>query len=604
MFAPDERAVLREALRPEVGESLVHAVGTTFSLDLSAALAVPLAFAAQSLSDSADPIAVLEAVRSASDRVDVFCQCGSIRAPRAPSDLVAFLEPMLHEVRAPQHEKGYLFHPKVWVARYDADGEDRFRLICSTRNLTESASWDAVVRLDGRPYGRRTDTQNRPVMELLRALPAMSVRQMEAGRQTRIEELAEAIGPVVWEPPAGLGSPSLTFHSLGLRRIRGLPPIIDSLRGRRHLIVSPFLDDAGLEAITESSADVTVVSRAEDLDRLSPETVSGLECRIISPLAGLTSVDEDEPAASDVQGVLGGLHAKMYVVEAANQAALLLGSANATSAGLFGHNVEFMVEFRGGRRALGIDNFLSTDTGLGKLLEEYPAEGGQQRSTVDECQRLLDRRLRAVAGTNFVATVTCDADIYAQEVKADAEIPAHEDGVELKLSLYGHTGHAFSMTRGQGSWVFNGLGIAEISAFLVITASIGDGASRVERSTLVRSELIGDPGTHRDEILAKQFATAEQFLRFLALLLGIDQSFVVAGGESSGSTVWRSLGTGSGLFELLVNAVAARPKALDDLARLVERLQQTDRGRAVLPEGFEQLWTAVVAARQRIGDRT
>ena len=602
VFAPDERAVLREALRPDVGEVLVHAVGTTFSLDLSAALAVPLAFAANALTDSPDPIAVLEAVRGASDRIDIFCQCGSIRVPRTPSDLVAFLEPMLHEVRAPQHQQGYLFHPKVWLARYDADGEDRFRLICSTRNLTDSSSWDAVVRLDGQAYGKRTNAQNRPLMDLLRALPDMAVRPMDTGRQSRIEELADAVGPVVWDSPAALGPVSISFHALGLRQLRGLPPIIDSLRGHRHLIISPFLDDEGINTLIESSSEVTVVSLAEGLDRLAPETLQRVECRIVSPLAGLASIEDEEPAGSGSHGVLGGLHAKMYVVEAANQAALLIGSANATSAGLFGHNVEFVAEFRGGRKSLGIDNFLSTDSGLGVLLEEYPAQGGQQPDPEDEATRLLDRRLRSISSLNFTATVTSAVDVYCETLTSDLEISVEDNEVDLRIGLYGDPSRSFSMSSGIASWAFDDLEITEVSAFFIVTASTGEGSSRIERSTLIRAALIGDPKTRRDEILAKQFDTVEKFLRFLALLLGVEQSFVPMGGAAGSDLAsWSFLRSGSGLFELLVNAVAARPNAIDDLARLVERLQQTDRGRSVLPKGFEQLWAAISGARQRIG---
>lgn len=599
MFAPDERVVLRELLRPALDESLVHAVGTTFSADLPAVLAVPLAFAANSLTESADPIAVLEAIRSAADCVDVFCQCGNIRAPRTPSDLAAFLEPMLHEVRAPQHQQGFLFHPKIWVAQYDADGESRFRLVCSTRNLTDSASWDAVVRLDGRANGRRTDVANRPLMDLVRALPAMSVRQMDARRQNRIEALADALGPVEWDTPAELGSVSLTFHALGLRRTRGLPEIVTNLVGRRQLIIAPFLDDAAITTISERSEETIVVSRVEDLERLDPATVGTLDCRVVSSLAGLAPADDtsSEPAE---QGVLGGLHAKVYVVEAGKQAALFIGSANATAAGLFGHNVEFVLEFRGGPQAFGIDRFLDANNGLGALLEEYPAQGGAERSEAEELARALDRALRHLAGGLFISTISGADGDYTQTVQADSPIDA-DDGVTLQMSIYGTSGVARPMRAGEQSWSFGEMLVTDISAFVMITAFAGEGAARIQRSTLVRTELIGDPSGRYDEILAKQFATPEQFLRFLALLLGLEHVLPTAGAETSGSGVWSSRGGGAGLFELLVTAVATRPGALEDLGRLVERLQKTERGRAVLPEGFAELWTSIKGAQRRRG---
>src|SRR5690348_6506992 len=101
VLPPDSRAVLRELLRPPVGTRLGQAVGTTFTVDLVSALVVPVSFAARDLGDQPDPIGVMEAVRACVDRVDVFYQAGHALVPQQSSDLMAFLEPMLHAVRAP-----------------------------------------------------------------------------------------------------------------------------------------------------------------------------------------------------------------------------------------------------------------------------------------------------------------------------------------------------------------------------------------------------------------------------------------------------------------------------------------------------------------------
>ena len=55
MLSPEDRTLLLDALRPPPGGRLVHAVGTTFTLDLESALTVPLAFAGHALGDSLDP---------------------------------------------------------------------------------------------------------------------------------------------------------------------------------------------------------------------------------------------------------------------------------------------------------------------------------------------------------------------------------------------------------------------------------------------------------------------------------------------------------------------------------------------------------------------
>ena len=56
----------------------------------------------------------------------------------------------------------------------------------------------------------------------------------------------------------------------------------------------------------------------------------------------------------------------------------------------------------------------------------------------------------------------------------------------------------------------------------------------------------------------------------------------------------------AGLLESLLNALARSPKSIDDAARLVERLGSTEEGKAVLPEGWDSLWSAVLEARTRL----
>ena len=159
MLAPDGRAVLLDALRPPQGYELGFAVATTFTLDLAAALIVPLAFAGSQLGEAKDPVAVMEAVRSSADRVAIFCQAGNIVVPQQASDLVAFIEQCVHEVRRPK--PGHLFHPKLWALRYEAEEhEPTYRLLVLTRNLTLDRSWDLVLRLDSDDTRRRRNRDN------------------------------------------------------------------------------------------------------------------------------------------------------------------------------------------------------------------------------------------------------------------------------------------------------------------------------------------------------------------------------------------------------------------------------------------------------------
>ena len=170
VLAPDNRALLLDALRPTPGHSLDRAVATTFTLDLETALMVPLAFAGFRFDENPDPIEVMEALRRTGERMDIFCQAGAISAARWPSDLVALLEKSIHEVRRPRPDR--IFHPKVWALRLlNPAGDPAFRLVVLSRNLTASRSWDTILWLDGQPQGRRPNASNAPLEGLLALCP-------------------------------------------------------------------------------------------------------------------------------------------------------------------------------------------------------------------------------------------------------------------------------------------------------------------------------------------------------------------------------------------------------------------------------------------------
>jgi hypothetical protein len=88
-------------------------------------------------------------------------------------------------------------------------------------------------------------------------------------------------------------------------------------------------------------------------------------------------------------------------------------------------------------------------------------------------------------------------------------------------------------------------------------------------------------------------------LRFLALLLGLAGDATAVLGEGSGGGTWVTR-AGPGILELLLRGLVDRPAQLDDLSRLVERLNSTEQGRKVLPDGFAELWQIIDAVRREL----
>lgn len=607
MLEPDARVVLLDQLRPPPGYRLSAAVATTFTLDLSTAVIPPLAFASFEIRGTPDPVAALEAVRACTDRVDIFCQAGQIVVPGRHSDLMAYLEPMVHPVRRPK--AGFLFHPKVWFLGYQAEGEpERYRLLCSTRNLTDSHAWDAVVTLDG-VAGTQDLPSNRPLAALIRHLPQLAVGPIGGERVDRVRALAAAAMKVQWDLPENVNE--VTFHAFGVPRVPARP----DFSGYRHLVVSPFCDDAGIAELTElSRGDVTIVSRPEALDQLRADSLEGRSTFILNPLAVLnSSATDSEDAASSGSprpdlDTLSGLHAKLTVVERHHRAHVFIGSPNATSAG-YGGNVEFAVELRGGASKLGVDTYVGGGAPFAELLQEY--KGGDRLPTdpSEELLRRLLNHLGSLAEIPLSLTVEPSTNGNGHNLLLESMRPLSlRPGYQLSAELLTVPGLAVNVTSAAVMHpAFRGIPVADITPFVVLFLKDVENStttSPVELSTVVHASLINDPEDRLDEILARQVNTPEKFLRFVALLLGIagDSPPGASPGTAPGGSSWGAT-SGAGLFELMVNALADHPQALRELGRLVDRLRSTDAGRSILPAGFDALWRPIQEALATMQER-
>lgn len=592
MLAPDSRVVLLEQLAPPPGSRFDAAAATTFTLDLTATLIPALAFTSYSYSgSSADPIALLEAIRATGDRLDVFCQGGNIAAPSHVPDLLAFLEPLVHEVKRP---RGGLFHPKIWFVRYvDDAGKASYRLFVLTRNLSNDRSWDLAVRLDSASLSDEEHEANAPLADLLASLPARTIRELAPERVERINQLAGEARRIEWQWPDTVRH--LGFHFLDWDR-----PMPDLPPGRR-LVVSPFINDAGL-ALLDPRGATTVLSRAVELEKLSPEVAERLDAYVIDSMAVVTETDETN---------LGGdLHAKMFVVEPTAKwasAHVFIGSANATDAA-FQRNVEFMVELHGHRDHLGIDAFLGDTAPFRVLLEPYRATGGAAPDPDEDERRQVESALREIAEIEHqVAVIDRKGEASAAtglEVRVSARKPYPlRAGWQVSVRLMTKAGNSIVAAEGEAlDGTFSGIATADVTPFLVVQITTDSG---LDVACVIAAELINPPDDRLDHILARQIDTPDKFLRFLYLLLSLGNPHLLAqlagsaGGDGSGFGIAQS--GGPGILELVLRALSERPAALGDLDRLVQRLQSTEQGREVLPGGFDAFWATVREAQQLLG---
>ena len=347
MLEPNSRRLLLESLQPPPEYRLDWAVGTTFTLDLMALLSAPVAFAFSDWQDregrpTADPLALLKAVRQYASRICLFYQGGKIHVPRTYQPLLASLEDCIVEAAAPL---GGSFHPKMWFLRFVSDDETvMYRLLCMSRNMTFDRSWDTLLSLEGE-LGDRTNaySKNHPLGEFVESLSKMSTRGIAAPWKKRLERLAYEVRRVEFEITEPFDD--IDYWPLGVRTGEAwpFPKRMDQL-----LVVSPFVDDGLAKDLTDWQAPMQLLSRGDSLARLEASTLEHFEhVWILDDTAEPEPGDAEEDTTEDVESAatttppeipLVGLHAKIYVADDGWNARVFTGSANATRAA-FNRNV-------------------------------------------------------------------------------------------------------------------------------------------------------------------------------------------------------------------------------------------------------------------------
>jgi hypothetical protein len=631
MLEPRDRRLFLESLRPPEGYALDRAVGTTFTLDLRALVAAPLAFslfdaASEDGAPGVDPLALLEAVRRQADKIHIFCQATQISVPGSNRPLLAYIEGSVVEVRAPP---GGLFHPKVWLLRFKPNGENspepvRYRLLVMSRNLTFDRAWDTLLVLDGELADRKKAIAvNHPLGDFIQALPSMATGDVPKRILATVDQIQEEVRRVRFELPPDIEE--LAFRPLGIAGASRWP-----FTGRidRLLVISPFVSDELLGRLADLGHRHVLVSRVDSLAQLAPETLARFEgVHVLSDHAFFDLADdgEDEHEGQPLPDVaalaadaLVGLHAKVYVADAGWDARMWLGSANATD-GAFGKNVEFMVELTGKKSKCGIDAILgATESGTSfrALLQTYEPGNAKPPDPIgDGLRASIEQTRTCVSDAGLVARVLPGTSArYALEIHPSA---AH--GLTLPEAV---TMWVWPVTLGEGFAAmsvasypagstatlatFSELSLPELTSFVAFHVVAVHGARTAEERFVVNLPLEGAPVDRKEALLKALIKDRRALMRYLMLLLtqaGGDVGALVgdggdepgAGGVSAGGGPF-----GGALFESLLHALDRDPKRIDDVERLVADLRKTPEGSELLPPGFDAIWVPILAARREL----
>jgi len=614
MLNPSERQTYLEALRPPTGYTLDRAIGTTFSLDLVTLLVAPLSmvlFEHHEQDDILhDPIAVLEALRRTTGRFVVFCQQGRIAVPTAATPLYSYLEQAVVEV-APA--KGGVFHPKVWALRYVAEDEPvKYRFLCLSRNLTFDRSWDTILCLEGEVEDRKNGfAKNDGLSRFIEALPEMAVGDLPETVREHARLMSSEVRRVRFQVPEGVED--FEFWPMGVRGSRKVPEFGHDFS--RLMIVSPFLSADQVLPLALRGRENVLISRCESLDALSDAVFSQVtartSCYFLEEAAERPETSEEDDAVNPHHD-LSGLHAKLYVIESGWPARLLTGSANATDAAWRGKNVEFLVELKGRRAAFGIDKLLGNGGGeqtMASMLRRYqrpsePNAGDELRAALEQS---VEELRQALAGAGLSLTVEREAggDTCSLLLRCGRPLSPLPEGVTGRwypVTLKSAGALDLTPLWSEGDVRMEGVAVATVTGFVAFELTAAKQGRKVSIAFVLNMPVHGLPDDRDKQILESIISDRNRFLRYLFFLLaeGSD-ALSMANLFIKGST-----GTAEGmpgmiglpLLEELVRTSSRAPEKIRRIARLIRDLTQSEKGQALLPEGFLDLWKAFEAACQ------
>lgn len=568
-----------------LGYELEFAVGTTYSLDAEAFLAISLSFARLGDVTDADfqsPFRLLEGLRQANSKVAIFCNRGGLQPPVRMNPLYAMLDKSVFEVADERKGKELAnFHPKIWIIKERSiDNRDRrqIKLIVMSRNLTKDSSLDIAATMIA-PLGVRNDSDIRRKHQPLKDLLLNLAEKANSNKRKKIRKLANEIdtmGEFELEPTYE------DYEFLPIYFGESLNPSIDfrsELPGEKMAIVSPFIDSETLEWLNyyRPKPDKLLITR---LDSLTPEIMNlysgeNREVWVMSQIA----------EQNDIQPM--NLHAKMYFSWGPKTGGinLWLGSANATHNGFY-RNSEFMLKLKLKRGRNQFEDFKAEFCDEKKQLCERITslpefEPAKNDNSLAICIRknLISRNnltAEAIATDNGYTVVIAAKrikDIAGRITIAPMQEPWNES--ELKLDSL--------------RCELNICSRSHLSEFYILKVDPVDKEIAPVR-IVIKIPTCGIPEDRDNHIFRSLIDTRDKFLNYVEMMI-TDRPQELAGiimpeGPDANGTITEVSHRNNSLYESLLRIAATNPERLEDVQELVNRLDGK-----VVPESFAQMCT-------------
>jgi len=380
--------------------------------------------------------------------------------------------------------------------------------------------------------------------------------------------------------------------------------------GRRDkaLIVSPFLANSVIRDFLDRSGEMHLVSRPESLQELPQQTL--LDCASVRVLASeVAEASDDEVPAADQEGVLEGLHAKLYVVDHGWDSSVFTGSFNATARAME-HNVEFMVELVGKKSRFGVDQFLRQvkgETNFPDLLQEYPVH--VEQVPTDPTKRRLDelfqaaKRALAAARPKLEVTAASEADSFNLSLEWTHAPRWPLAPIEIRAwPITQQMGTAQALSK---PVVFSNLSYRGLTPLIAFSITGQIGKTKGESVFVMNLPLHGAPEDRQDRVLRSLIQNRDQLLRYILFLLASGDEAATSSRDlrvllKSGGKASQGGLPNPYLLETMLRALHREPAQLGRVASLLDVLRKAPGSSELLSDDFQKIWGPIWDAAQQV----
>lgn len=586
-------------LNPPEGFRLEHAVASTYSLDLTTLLSIPVALFYQKNMDgqvSEDRMDIFDAIQKSADTITIYCQKGKIKVPLQSNRLLSFIDDCVIEILPGTPNTS--IHSKVWVIRYRNNRKNiLYRVIILSRNLSFDRSWDIAFSIEGF-VGKKKIEKSKPLADYIRHL-------RKNGNFKNSTRFINDLGNTSFS--VDIPFTDFNFHPIGFS---GYKNPLQNENWKDLLIVSPFLQRETLEVLAgKITGKKYLFSRREELDKIDLKTLSKFKTFALSRnvVDGENFESEDGEIPSDEYkepSQSQNLHAKLYIgTDTKDVTKWYLGSANC-SVPAWKRNEEFFVMLAGNKPKISFKSILDELLNKKKDAQYFEAYNRDQKDPVFSTE--YDFRPDEYALLHYLNNpgnikINCLPDDEEQEkftisVKLKTTPIFNSRGIIYQLAPYGWNGNTIKVKTGR-NLLFTKIPIYYLSPFFVW--KVKHIKTKQEKEFLIKLP-IKLPDNRCEEIIKSIIKNSERFMQLIQFLLGGGEGkelFKIPDNKknSQRNDNKKSWFWDINMYEELLIAVSRDRGKLDEIGKLIKRLDKMGAG-DLIPKDFTKMWNVFIQA--------